>query len=109
MDGTGERQQFVCFLEPARDGMPEAPTPEEAAAVRAHFEYYTRLRDSGELILAGRTLERPWVGVFVFEARSRDEAERIVADDPGVRAGAFSARLQAYRVALLAQHRPDAD
>ncbi|MEZ6242787.1 MAG: YciI family protein [Phycisphaerales bacterium] len=93
--------QFICFLEPSRDTMPEDPTPEEAAAVRAHFEYYSARRDSGELILAGRTLERPWVGIFIFEAASREDAERLVEADPGVKAGVFRTRLQPYRVALL--------
>ncbi len=80
--------------------MPEAPTPDEAAAARAHFDYCTRLRDEGTLILAGRTQEPPHVGVLIFEAPDRDEAERIVARDPGVSGGVFRARVQAYRVAL---------
>jgi uncharacterized protein YciI len=40
------------------------------------------------------------VGVLIFEAPDRDEAERIVARDPGVSGGVFRARVQAYRVAL---------
>ncbi len=100
MGDTTDRQQFVCFLEPARDAMPEDPTPEEAAGVRAHFEYYTGLHEAGTLILAGRTLERPWVGVFVFEAASREAAQRVVDQDPAIIAGLFKARLQPYRVAL---------
>ena len=77
-------EQFICFLKPAREGMPEAPTPDEAAAAKAHFEYYTRLRDEGVLVLAGRTQEPPQVGVLIFEAPDRDEAERIVARLAGV-------------------------
>ncbi len=96
----GERQQFICFLEPAREGMPEAPSPEEQQAVGAHFAYYQRLCEEGVLVLAGRTQEAPWIGVFIFEAESREEAERVVAEDPGVRAGVFAVRLQSYRVAL---------
>lgn len=95
-----DRPQFICFLEPVRDDMPEDPTPEEADAVRAHFEYYASLLDRGVLILAGRTLERPWLGTFIFEAGSREEADRLIAADPGVRAGVFTTRLQTYRVAL---------
>lgn len=98
MDDT--REQFICFLEPAREGMPDAPTDEEAAGVRAHFEYYTRLRDEGALILAGRTQEPPYVGVFIFEAGSIDEARRLVNKDPAVSSGLFRTRVQRYRVAL---------
>lgn len=81
--------------------MPEAPTEHEAALVSDHFAYYCTKRDAGELILAGRTLERPWMGLFIFEAGSREEAERVVAEDPAVKAGIFRARVQAYRVALM--------
>ncbi len=80
--------------------MPESPTDEEAEGARAHLDYCTRLRDEGALILAGRTHEPPFVGVLIFEAQSREDAERIVARDPGVAGGFFNARVQAYRVAL---------
>lgn len=93
--------EFICFLEPVREGMPAAPTPEEAEAIGAHFEYYRSLLDGGVLVLAGRTLEAPFVGVFIFEAGSMVEAERIVGEDPAVRGGVFRARVQAYRVALI--------
>lgn len=95
------RPQFVCVLEPTRDAMPESPTAEESRLVVEHFAYYCKKRDAGELIVAGRTLERPWMGLFVFEADSREAAEQVVAEDPGVKAGIFKARVQAYRVALI--------
>jgi len=100
MDDDQTPLQFICFLEPAREGMPEAPTPEEAAGVQAHFAYYSDLCDRNVLVLAGRTLEAPFIGVFIFEANSREHAERIVAEDPGVAGGTFTARVQPYRVAL---------
>lgn len=93
-------EQFICFLEPTREGMPEAPTPEEGALARAHYEYCARLRDEGTLILAGRTQSPPHVGVVIFEAPDRAAAERVIAQDPGVSGGIFKARVQPYRVAL---------
>lgn len=81
--------------------MPEGPTAEEGETVAAHFAYYQSLLAAGVLMLAGRTLDAPFVGVFIFEAGSSAEAERIVAEDPAVRAGVFRARVQAYRVALM--------
>ena len=96
----GQPQQFICFLEPAREAMPESPTDEEAAGAQAHFEHCTRLRDEGVLILAGRTQEAPFVGVLIFEAQSREDAQRIVREDPGVAGGFFNARVQPYRVVL---------
>ena len=98
MDGA--RPEFICFLEPVRAGMPEEPTDAEAEAVGAHFAYYQSLLGEGVLVMAGRTLEAPFVGVFIFEADSLEEAQRIVAQDPAVLAGVFRTRVQRYRVAL---------
>ena len=98
---TDPRPQFVCFLEPVRAGMPDDPTPEEAEAVQAHFDYYQSLIDQGQAILAGRTLEPPHRGIFIFEADTPQAADALVAHDPGVRAGVFRAKVQPFRVALL--------
>ncbi|MFG0307201.1 MAG: YciI family protein [Phycisphaerales bacterium JB040] len=92
---------FAVFLSPARAGMPDAPTPEEAEAVAAHFEYYRGLLRDGVLVLAGRTTEPPHAGVMVFEAAGDAEAERIARADPGVAAGVFEIRVQGFRVALM--------
>jgi uncharacterized protein YciI len=97
----GETTEWVCFLEPSRAGMPSGPTAEEAAAVGEHFAYYQRLLGEGVLVLAGRTQEPPFVGLFVFRAKDRPAAEAIVAADPGVARGVFRARVQPYTVALL--------
>ena len=92
--------QFICFLEPARAGMPNDPTPEEAEAASEHFAYYQRLHQEGTLILAGRTQEPPHVGIMIFEAESKSAADSIVNKDPAIIAGVFKARVQAYRIAL---------
>jgi uncharacterized protein YciI len=95
-----DRQQFICFLEPARAGMPDDPTPEEAQAASDHFAYYQQLHKQGTLILAGRTQEPPHIGIMIFETESKSQAESIVNQDPAIIAGVFKATVQAYRIAL---------
>ncbi len=80
--------------------MPDDPTPEEAQAASDHFAYYQQLHESGSLILAGRTQEPPHVGIMIFEAESKSDAESIVKQDPAIIAGVFTARVQRYCVAL---------
>ena len=92
--------QFICFLEPTRTGMPDEPTADETKAISDHFAYYQRLQLSGSLILAGRTQEPPHIGIIIFHAPSKDDAISIAAQDPGVIAGVFKCRVQAYQVAL---------
>ncbi len=97
---------YICFLEPARPGMPDAPTPEEGEAVAAHFAYYEQLLAQGTLILAGRTLEPPFMGLLLFRADSNEAAHAIVDADPAVARGVMHARVQPYRVALHGRFSP---
>lgn len=92
--------QFICFLEPTRVDMPDAPTPEESKAVADHFAYYQRLLAKGALVLAGRTQEPPHIGIMIFSAPTKDDALSIVAQDPAITAGVFKCRVQSYQVAL---------
>lgn len=96
--------QFICFLSPTRPEMPDEPTPAEADLVGAHFNYYQSLHAKGDLILAGRTLEAPYTGIMIFQAKDLQSATTIVNADPAVEAGTFTARLQPYSVALIRDH-----
>jgi len=78
--------EFICFIEPARQGMVEQPTDTEAAAVEAHFQYLKSLTEQGIVVLAGRTTEPPHVGLVIFRAADRSAAETIMNDDPAVKA-----------------------
>jgi len=97
---TGE-SEFIYLIEPVREGMVEKPTEEEAAAVSEHAEYLMRLTEQGVVVLAGRTTEPPYVGIIIFRAADRTAAEAIMNDDPAVKAGVFTPRLQPFRIALL--------
>lgn len=96
-----DEPQFICFLEPTRDEMPDDPTEAEAQAARDHFAYYKELHARGTLVLAGRTQQAPHIGIMVFEAKDMETAKRIVENDPAIIAEVFHARIQPYRVALL--------
>lgn len=86
----------------------EGPTPDEAEAVDAHFDYLARGVDDGRVLLAGRTTEADdrAFGICIFRARDREAAQAFVDADPAVAAGVMRAELFAYRVALLARSWP---
>jgi uncharacterized protein YciI len=75
-------------------------TPEENEVMGAHFEYLKGLLEEGTLILAGPSLEPPF-GIIVFEAESEEEARRLVAEDPSVKAGLQRPELHPFRASLL--------
>ncbi|MFK7760049.1 MAG: YciI family protein [Phycisphaerales bacterium] len=93
--------QYICSLTPARPDMPENPTEEESALVASHFAYYTSLKDAGTLILAGRTMQKPYAGTLIFKAENDEQAASIVHQDPAVEQGVFTARIEPFSVALM--------
>ncbi len=95
--------QFLYMVRPTRAEMVTAgPTHEEAAVVGAHFEYLQELLAAKTLLMVGRTQnnDEKTFGIAVFEARSMEEADDVMRNDPAVKAGVMSAELFAYRVAL---------
>ena len=101
--------QYLYRIQPTRPAMlSEGPTPEEAAAVGAHFGYLQDLVDTGKVLMAGRTLttdERSF-GIVVFEASSEEAAQALVEADPAVKAEVMRAELFPYRVALWSKFGP---
>ena len=96
------RPQFIYFIQPVRPDMPDGPTQEEAATIGRHFQYLKDAHANGQLILAGRTLEPPYVGIAIYEADDQEAADKFAAADPAIQAGVFElVRVQPYGVALL--------
>lgn len=91
---------FICFLQPARPTFLQDVTPAETATVDAHFAYLQDLLAKGTLVLAGRTDEPHPVGLVILRAADFDAARALVAADPAVAGGIFSARVVPYRAAL---------
>lgn len=92
--------QFVTFLKPLRDTFLQDATEDETALVERHFEYLQTQLSKGNLVLAGRCQDHP-LGIVIFEAVDVDAATQLMADDPAVRGGVFSAETHSYQVALM--------
>jgi uncharacterized protein YciI len=86
----------------------EGPTENEARCVQEHFEYLQGLVETGQVLIAGRTLtaDEESFGIVVFEAESTTAAEAIVANDPAVKSRVMRAHLFPYRVALWSASGP---
>ena len=83
----------------------EGLTAFERQAMTDHFHYLKRLRDAGQVILAGRTqnTDPTSFGIVIFEAGSDAEAEEIVRNDPSVARGVVTSELFPYSVALICE------
>ena len=98
--------QYLYRIQPTRPEMLiDGATPEEDAAVDAHFSYLQDLTRRGVVLLAGRTLntDPSAFGIVIFEAESDHLARSIMEADPAVHAGVMHSELFPYRVALMAE------
>ena len=93
-----EAQSYVIMLRPAN----EYGNPGTDERVNEHFEYLKDLLEKGILTMAGRFSE-VLIGLVMIEATSRDEAPKIMNNDPAVKSGVFHAELYPWRVALKAK------
>lgn len=77
-------------------------SPEEREAIQeAHMARIGELADSGELALAGPfevdpEAEKPFVGLFLYDVETREEAEALAASDPAVQAGRLVVEIHAW-------------
>jgi len=101
--GAPTRQQYVYVLRLAPQFQQESAwTDAENTVVSRHFARLAQAAKSGELILAGRTLEplTATFGLVIFEAESEAAAQAFMQADPAVEAGLMIATLHPYAVAL---------
>jgi len=78
-------------------------TDTDEEIVSRHFQKLQSLLNEGKLILAGKTdgLDEKTFGIVIFEAESKEEAIKIMKNDPAVKEGIMTAELFPYHVALL--------
>ncbi len=83
-------------------------TDAERDAVQSHFEGLVRQAREGRLVIAGRSndfegedrLAADTVGITIFHAADRDEAQRLMEDDPAIVAAVMTYRLHSYNIAV---------
>ena len=80
------------------------PDDKEAnKALAAHGKYWSEQLKAGRAILAGGMKGDYWdnVALIVFEAKSLEEAERIVKSDPAVNAYVFQAQVRPFDIQFI--------
>ncbi len=80
----------------------KAWTAEDKAAVGRHLANFKAAVQSGQLILAGRTMESgdKTFGIAIFEATDEAAARKFMEADPAVMAGVMTAELHPFAVVL---------
>ena len=80
----------------------KAWTAEDKAAVGQHLANFKAAVQSGQLVLAGRTMEPgdKTFGIAIFAAVDEAAARRFMEADPAVAAGVMTAELHPFAVVL---------
>lgn len=94
-----QTREFIIMLQPPRSDFNETSTEEEDKIITKHFDYLKRLLAKGALKLAGRCDDATF-GLVIIETESLEKANQIMANDPAVQAGIFTAQIWPYRTAL---------
>lgn len=78
-------------------------TKEDKAIVSKHFQHLVSLKNNGQLLLAGKTAgqDTDTMGLVIFKAKSFDDAQNIMQNDPAVKNEIMTAKLWEYKVALF--------
>lgn len=97
--------EFIYLIHPFRDGFFEQPTPEEDAAMEAHFQYLRKATQEGTVILAGPCLDDTF-GLVVFHAENEETAKAFMFNDPSVKANVMMAELHPFRASLVGKPDP---
>ena len=75
--------EYIYLIHPYRHEIFEQPTPEEQAAMEAHFEYLKRATAEGVVLLAGPCLDETFsLVVFRAEDELRARAEGAAGRGP---------------------------
>ena len=80
----------------------KAWTKDDSAALERHFARFKHAIETGELILAGRTMEAgaTTFGIAIFYAPDEPAARKFMESDPAVVGGLMTAELHPFAVAL---------
>lgn len=87
-----ETTHFLYLAAPPRSTFVFDATPAEYEILNRHFAFMDEVRDKGKLLLTGPALDG-FGGIAIFKVTDRAEAEALVASDPAIKAGLFTATL----------------
>lgn len=93
---------FLCEIVLVRPSFLTDGTPQEYAAVQAHFDRLQRDQVAGIVYLAGRTQTENPRGLIIFKAEDMPAAQRYIDEDPAIVGGVMRViALEPYSVAVF--------
>ena len=103
-DEYGMKNYVFCILKTGTNT--KATTEEKKKYFEGHMENINRLAKEGKLVVAGPFMknDRNYSGIFIFNCKTVEEAQKLVETDPAVQAKIFEVELTPwYSSAALMQ------
>lgn len=74
---------------------------------KGHMANITRLYNEGKIKVAGPFGEEgDWQGIFIFDAASREEVEKLLQSDPAIKAGRLNYQIKSWYTAAMGSFVP---
>lgn len=94
-DDYGMKQYVVAFLKKGPNRSQDSLTATKLQ--QAHMKNIQRMADDGALVLAGPFLDNGDVrGIYVFNVKSVEEAQKLTETDPAIKAGRLAMELHPW-------------
>jgi len=102
-DQYGMKSYYLVILKKGKAEINDKAKKSEL--MKGHMENISKLAKDGKLIVAGPMLEKnqnDYSGIFILDAKTKEEAESLVLTDPSVKSGIFDVEIyQWYGSAAL--------
>jgi len=94
-DNYGMKQYVMAFLKKGPNRDQDSVTAAELQ--KAHLKNITRLAEEGKLVLAGPFMDDGDIrGIYIFDAKSIEEAKMLTESDPAIKAGRLEMDLRPW-------------
>lgn len=93
-DQYGMKTYFLVILKKGKAEITDKTKKSEL--MKGHMENIGKLAKAGKLIVAGPMLEKnqnDYSGIFILDAKTKEEAEGLVLTDPSVKSGIFDVEI----------------
>lgn len=93
-DQYGMKSYYLVILKKGKVEITDKATKSEL--MKGHMANIQKLADAGKLIVAGPMLEKnqnDYSGIFILDAKTKEEAESLVLTDPSVKSGIFDVEI----------------
>ncbi len=93
-DNYGMKSYYLVILKKGKNEIADKTI--KSTLMKGHRDNISKLAKDGKLIVAGPMLEKnekEYSGIFILDAKTKEEAESLVLTDPSIKAGIFDVEI----------------